>query len=78
VLAVGGIKEKLLAAARAGIRTVMLPASNEPDLAELPPNIKKRLRIVLCRHVDDVFREALPTLVTRPPAEKPAEPPGRC
>jgi ATP-dependent Lon protease len=59
VLAVGGIKEKVLAADRAGIRTVLLPAANEADLAELPPHVRRRLRIVPCRTVDDVFREAL-------------------
>ncbi|MCK6571948.1 endopeptidase La [Myxococcota bacterium] len=59
VLAVGGIKEKVLAADRAGIRTVLLPAANEADLAELPPHVRRRLRIVHCRTVDDVFREAL-------------------
>ena len=67
VLAVGGIKEKLLAAARAGIRTVLLPAANEADLADLPANVRRRLRIVPCRMIDDVFREAL---------TKPIGPPG--
>ncbi|MSP71971.1 MAG: endopeptidase La [Myxococcales bacterium] len=71
VLAVGGIKEKLLAAVRAGMKTVLLPAANEPDLADLPPNIRKKVRLVLCRHVEDVFREALvenePTPTPPPP-----------
>jgi ATP-dependent Lon protease len=59
VLAVGGLREKLLAAARAGIRTVLVPAANEADLVELPANVRRRLRIVPCRTIDDVFREAL-------------------
>ncbi len=73
VLPVGGIKEKVLAAARVGIRTVLLPASNEADLAELPANVRRKLRIVLVRHIDDVFREAL-VVTPVPPVPPPAGP----
>ena len=83
VLAVGGLKEKLLAAARAGIRTVLVPAANGPDIAELPTNLRRKLRIVPCRHVEDVFREALANPITLAPvaettASKPTDTAARC
>jgi ATP-dependent Lon protease len=59
VLAVGGVKEKILAAVRAGLRTVLLPAANAPDLAEIPAPLRRKVRIVLCREMEEVFREAL-------------------
>jgi ATP-dependent Lon protease len=60
VLPVGGIREKALAARRAGIKTFVLPARNEPDLAELPEDLKKDLHFVLATTLEDVLREALP------------------
>jgi ATP-dependent Lon protease len=59
VLPIGGLKEKLLAALRGGIATVLIPSENEKDLAELPANIKEGLRIVPVSHVDEVLAEAL-------------------
>jgi ATP-dependent Lon protease len=59
VLPIGGLKEKLLAALRGGITTVLIPAENEKDLVELPANIKEGLRIVPVGHVDQVLTEAL-------------------
>jgi ATP-dependent Lon protease len=59
VLPIGGLKEKLLAALRGGITTVLIPAENEKDLAELPANIKEGLKIVPVAHVDEVLTEAL-------------------
>ncbi len=59
VLAIGGLKEKLLAALRGGIRTVLIPAENEKDLAEIPDNVKEGLTIVPVAHVSDVLRQAL-------------------
>jgi ATP-dependent Lon protease len=59
VLPIGGLKEKLLAALRAGIKTVLIPAENEKDLAEIPDNVKKGLTIVAVKTVDDVMRLAL-------------------
>lgn len=59
VLPVGGIKEKVLAAMRAGIRTVMLPARNRKDYTEIPDSAKERLRFVWLETVDDAMREAL-------------------
>jgi ATP-dependent Lon protease len=59
VLPIGGLKEKLLAALRAGIKTVLIPSENEKDLAEIPDNVKKGLTIIPVKNVDDVLRLAL-------------------
>jgi len=59
VLPIGGLKEKLLAALRAGITTVFIPKDNEKDLAEIPDNVKKNLKIIPVAHVDDVIAQAL-------------------
>ena len=59
VLPIGGLKEKLLAALRGGIETVLIPEENEKDLAEIPQNIKDGLKIVPVGHVDEVLRLAL-------------------
>jgi ATP-dependent Lon protease len=59
VLPIGGLKEKLLAALRAGIKTVLIPGENEKDLAEIPDNVKKGLNIIPVKNVDDVLRLAL-------------------
>ena len=59
VLPIGGLKEKLLAAMRGGIETVLIPQENEKDLADIPANIKDALTIVPVTHVDEVLRLAL-------------------
>ena len=59
VLPIGGLKEKLLAALRGGIRTVMIPAENEKDLAEIPNSVKDALEIIPVSHVDEVLARAL-------------------
>ncbi|MEA2779133.1 MAG: ATP-dependent Lon protease [Rhodospirillaceae bacterium] len=59
VLPIGGLKEKLLAALRAGVTTVLIPADNEKDLAEIPDNVKKGLKILPMNTVDDVLKAAL-------------------
>jgi ATP-dependent Lon protease len=59
VLPIGGLKEKLLAALRAGMRTVLIPKENEKDLAEIPDNVKKHLTIVPVASVDEVIFRAL-------------------
>jgi ATP-dependent Lon protease len=59
VLPIGGLKEKLLAALRGGIKTVLIPAENEKDLAEIPANIREGLTIIPVSHVDEVLRLAL-------------------
>jgi ATP-dependent Lon protease len=60
VLPVGGIKEKALAARRHGIKTFILPQMNEPDLAELPPEVRAEMTFVPARTLDDVLKVALP------------------
>ena len=59
VLPIGGLKEKLLAALRGGIRTVLIPAENQKDLAEIPASVKESLDIVPVEHVDEVLVRAL-------------------
>jgi ATP-dependent Lon protease len=58
VLAIGGVREKVLAAQRAGIRTVVLPKENEPDLEDLPNETRKGIEFVLADHVDEVLSTA--------------------
>ncbi|MBJ7444570.1 MAG: endopeptidase La [Sphingobium sp.] len=62
VLPIGGLKEKLLAALRGGIKTVLIPQENEKDLAEIPANIRDGLEIVPVSHVDEVLARALVSL----------------
>ena len=59
VLPIGGLKEKLLAALRGGIRTVLIPEDNVKDLAEIPANVKEGLEIISVSHVDEVLARAL-------------------
>ena len=59
VLAVGGVKEKLIAAHRAGIKKVLLPKECEHDLDEIPQNIKDEMEFVLVKHMDEVLEHAL-------------------
>jgi len=74
VLPIGGLKEKLLAAMRAGITTVLFPKENEKDLAEIPDNVKRGLKLIGVASVDEVISQAL---VRKPEAitwEEPPEP----
>jgi ATP-dependent Lon protease len=59
VLPIGGLKEKLLAALRSGIKTVLIPKENEKDLADIPDNVKAELEIVPVATVDEVLARAL-------------------
>ena len=59
VLPIGGLKEKLLSALRGGIKTVIIPKDNEKDLAEIPDNVKKGLKIIPVSEVKDVLKIAL-------------------
>ena len=59
VLPIGGLKEKLLAAARGGIKTVLIPFENEKDLEEIPETVKKHLKIIPVKTVDEVLKHAL-------------------
>jgi ATP-dependent Lon protease len=59
VLPIGGVKEKVLGAHRAGIRRVLLPAHNEADLDDIPADLRKEMQLVLVESIDQVLREAL-------------------
>jgi ATP-dependent Lon protease len=87
VLPIGGLKEKSLAAHRAGIRKVLLPKENERDMEEIPDSVREELDFVLVGHMDEVLRHALadpfpgrpvPSYTENGPlaAEPPIEPPG--
>ncbi|HSO11318.1 MAG TPA: endopeptidase La [Anaerolineales bacterium] len=68
VLPIGGVREKVLAAHRAGLKTVILPEKNLKDLVDLPKTAKAELKIVPVRHLDDVLKIALsPEVVVEPP-----------
>lgn len=69
VLPIGGLKEKLLAAHRGGIKLVLIPEENAKDLAEIPDNVKNSLEIVLVRWIDKVFELALERVPTSLPEE---------
>jgi ATP-dependent Lon protease len=80
VLPVGGIKEKMIAAHRAGLKTIIIPKRNEPDLEELPAEVRKSLSFVLAGTVNDVLQASLekPARTGKKPVEKkrPANAPG--
>jgi ATP-dependent Lon protease len=59
ILPVGGIKEKVLAAHRAGVKKVILPADNEKDLGEVPQHVRKGLNFTFVKHMDEVLHEVL-------------------
>ena len=67
VFPVGGIKEKVLAAYRAGIRRIMLPARNEADIEEIPEDVRKELQIVFLSRISEVIDSGLEVLVANPP-----------
>jgi ATP-dependent Lon protease len=85
VTAIGGLKEKLLAALRGGIKTVMIPEENVKDLQDIPANAKDHLEIVPVRWIDQVLKVALvgepqplpddEVVVAKPAAEAAAVPP---
>ena len=70
VLPVGGVREKILAAQRAGLKRVILPSENEPDLDDLPPETRRDLEFILVDSIEQVFEVAFdgaePSVVTRP------------
>jgi ATP-dependent Lon protease len=75
VLPIGGLKEKLLAALRGGLKTVLIPQDNEKDLAEIPDNVKRGLKIIPVRTVDELLGNALAAPLTPVAWEEDGEPP---
>jgi ATP-dependent Lon protease len=73
VLPIGGLKEKLLAALRAGITTVLIPKENEKDLAEIPDNVKRGLRIVPVSTVEEALVVSLARLPEAITWEEPSD-----
>jgi ATP-dependent Lon protease len=73
VFPVGGIKEKILAAHRAGIHRIIMPARNEADLEELPEDVRADLNIKLIGRINEVVEAALETIVANPPPPVPPE-----
>ena len=65
VLQIGGLKEKLLAALRSGVKTVLIPEENEKDLADVPDNVKSGLEIIPVSNMDQVLSHALTRQPTR-------------
>ena len=65
VLPVGGIKEKVLAASRAGMRRIILPRENGKDLSDLPENVRQQLEVILADRIEDVLAAAVPELAER-------------
>jgi ATP-dependent Lon protease len=65
VLPIGGVKEKTLAARRAGINTVILPRANQKDLRELPDNVRNEMKFIFADRVEDVLSVAIPELRER-------------
>ena len=59
VLPIGGVKEKVLAAHRAGIHTVIMPMENQKDLADIPANVKRKMKFIPVAHMDEVLQETL-------------------
>jgi predicted ATP-dependent protease len=59
VLPIGGIKEKVLGAHRAGLRRVLMPSHNEADLDDIPADLRKQMQFVMLESIDQVLREAL-------------------
>ena len=67
VFPIGGVKEKVLAAHRAGIRRIILPSRNEADVDEIPEDVKKELQIIFVSGIAEVIDAALEVLVSNPP-----------
>jgi ATP-dependent Lon protease len=68
VFPVGGVKEKVLAAHRAGITRIILPQRNEPDIDEIPEDVRKELEIIPAAWISDVLAAALESDASQPPS----------
>jgi len=65
VLPIGGVKEKVLAARRAGIRRVILPLPNRTDLREIPDQVRAEMEFIFAERIEDVLAAAIPALAER-------------
>jgi ATP-dependent Lon protease len=63
VLPIGGVKEKVLAARRAGIKRVIMPAANRKDLRDLPDHVRDEMEFFFAERIDEVFRQTVPGLM---------------
>jgi ATP-dependent Lon protease len=72
VLPIGGVKEKVLAARRAGVNRVILPKENQKDLRDLPDNVRAEMEFIFAERVEEVLIAAIPDLKTRLPMPKAA------
>jgi ATP-dependent Lon protease len=68
VLPIGGVREKVLAARRSGIRRVILPKDNEKDLRDLPDSVRQELEIIFAERIEEVLAAAIPGLAAKPVA----------
>ena len=66
VLPIGGVKEKVLAARRAGLRRIVLPGGNQKDLRDLPEEVRREMEFVFADRAEDVLAAVLPGLVVAP------------
>jgi ATP-dependent Lon protease len=67
VFPIGGVKEKVLAAHRAGIRRILLPARNEADVEDIPDDVRNELQIIFVSRINEAIDAALEVLVANPP-----------
>ncbi len=74
VLPIGGLKEKVLAAHRAGLKKVILPKLNEPDLEDLPEEVKKAMQFILVENIDEVLKNALEPAASKTSTDDPSKP----
>lgn len=77
VHAIGGLKEKALAALQAGVKTLFVPDENKPEVSELPPEAREGLHIVLMKHVDEVLKALLPVEMEKPETRKRSQASGK-
>jgi ATP-dependent Lon protease len=73
VFPVGGVKEKVMSAHRAGIRRIILPARNEADLEDIPEDVRRELEIIPATRISEVLEAALEKLVANPPPPLPQQ-----
>jgi ATP-dependent Lon protease len=76
-LPIGGVKEKVLAARRSGLKRVILPRGNQKDLRDLPEDVRKEMEFIFADRVRDVLADMLPGLVSQAPTKSVPETPAK-